>query len=120
MAIASKVKRPRRAPVRSCLGPVADLEAHLPQEWWRKLFNALYVKTDGDIVENIENTRREVEWASSRTSSTPSGSTPRRASRSFWRKRVSATSAITVMRRRCRTATGRSEERRVGKEGRTG
>lgn len=62
MATASKVKRPRRAPVRSCLGPVADLEAHLPQEWWRKLFNALYVKTDGDVVENVENTRREVDF----------------------------------------------------------
>ena len=34
-------------PQRSCLGPVADLEQHLPAEWWRKLFNALYVKTDG-------------------------------------------------------------------------
>lgn len=43
------------------LGPVADLEAHLPEEWWRKLFNALYVKTDGDVVENVENTRREVD-----------------------------------------------------------
>ncbi len=63
MATASKVKRPRRAPAaRSCLGPVADLEAHLPQEWWRKLFNALYVKTDGDVVENVENTRREVDF----------------------------------------------------------
>ena len=47
---------------RSCLGPVADLEAHLPAEWWRKLFNALYVKTDGDVVENVENTRREVDF----------------------------------------------------------
>ena len=47
---------------RSCLGPVADLEAHLPEEWWRKLFNALYVKTDGDVVENVENTRREVDF----------------------------------------------------------
>jgi D-alanine-D-alanine ligase len=62
MAIASKVKRPRRASARSCLGPVADLEAHLPQEWWRKLFNALYVKTDGDVVENNENTRRDVDF----------------------------------------------------------
>jgi len=41
---------------------VADLEAHLPEEWWRKLFNALYVKTDGDVVENVENTRREVDF----------------------------------------------------------
>ncbi|MGB3719177.1 MAG: methyltransferase domain-containing protein [Hyphomicrobiaceae bacterium] len=71
MAIASKVKRPRRAPARSCLGPVADLEAHLPQEWWRKLFNALYVKTDGDVVENIENTRREVDFIVSATAIQP-------------------------------------------------
>ncbi len=62
MALASKPKRAKRAPVRSCLGPVADLESHLPSEWWRKLFNALYVKTDGDVVENSENTRREVDF----------------------------------------------------------
>ncbi len=62
MALASKPKRPKRAPSRSCLGPVADLESHLPAEWWRKLFNALYVKTDGDVVENSENTRREVDF----------------------------------------------------------
>lgn len=43
------------------LGPVADLETHLPDEWWNKLFNALYVKTDGDVVENTENTKREVD-----------------------------------------------------------
>ena len=62
MVMPSKAKRPRRLPTRSCLGPVADLEAHLPEEWWRKLFNALYVKTDGDVVENTENTRREVDF----------------------------------------------------------
>ena len=62
MVMPSKAKRPRRLPARSCLGPVADLEAHLPEEWWRKLFNALYVKTDGDVVENTENTRREVDF----------------------------------------------------------
>lgn len=57
----AKPKRVRRPSARQCLGPVADLEAHLPEEWWRKLFNALYVKTDGDVVENNENTRREVD-----------------------------------------------------------
>ncbi len=62
MALASKAKRPKRPTPRSSLGPVADLEAHLPAEWWRKLFNALYVKTDGDVVENSENTRREVDF----------------------------------------------------------
>jgi D-alanine-D-alanine ligase len=62
MALPSKAKRPKRPSPRSSLGPVADLEAHLPAEWWRKLFNALYVKTDGDVVENSENTRREVDF----------------------------------------------------------
>src|SRR5688572_5863243 len=62
MASLAKAKRPKRPTPRSCLGPVADLEAHLPAEWWRKLFNALYVKTDGDVVENNENTRRDVDF----------------------------------------------------------
>jgi D-alanine-D-alanine ligase len=62
MVMPSRAKRPKRQTARSCLGPVADLEAHLPEEWWRKLFNALYVKTDGDVVENLENTRREVDF----------------------------------------------------------
>ena len=62
MAPVAKAKRPRRPSPRSCLGPVSDLETHLPAEWWRKLFNALYVKTDGDVVENVENTRRDVDF----------------------------------------------------------
>ena len=65
MATVAKAKRLRRPSPRSSLGPVADLEAHLPAEWWRKLFNALYVKTDGDVVENVENTRREVDFIQS-------------------------------------------------------
>ena len=51
---------PRTSP-RTSLGPIADLEAHLPEDWWAKLFNALYVKTDGDVVENAENTDREID-----------------------------------------------------------
>ncbi|MBN2021701.1 MAG: methyltransferase domain-containing protein [Pirellulales bacterium] len=43
------------------IGPVHDLERHLPQDWWRRLFNSIYLKTDGDVVENDANTRREVE-----------------------------------------------------------
>ena len=46
---------------RRTLGPVADLERHLPADWWRTLFNALYLKTDGDVVENDENTAAEVD-----------------------------------------------------------
>lgn len=42
-------------------GPVADLERHLPSDWWRHLFNSLYLKTDGDIVENGEATSQDIE-----------------------------------------------------------
>ncbi len=50
----------QRAPHKT-LGPVSDLERHLPSEWWKGLFNSLYLKTDGDVVENHENTKRDVD-----------------------------------------------------------
>src|SRR4051812_11715239 len=43
------------------LGPVNDLERELPADWWRTIFNATYLRTDGDVVENAENTAREVD-----------------------------------------------------------
>jgi D-alanine-D-alanine ligase len=43
------------------LGPVSDLERHLPSEWWRTLFNSLYLETDGDVVENDRNTESEID-----------------------------------------------------------
>jgi len=46
---------------RRTLGPVSDLERHLPAEWWRTLFNAVYLKTDGDVVENDANTQGDIE-----------------------------------------------------------
>lgn len=49
----------RNAPVRT-IGPVPDLERHLPPDWWRTLFNAIYLKTDGDVVENDTNTADDV------------------------------------------------------------
>ncbi|MFC2171981.1 methyltransferase domain-containing protein [Acidobacteriota bacterium] len=51
----------KNRPFPRTLGPVADLERHLPSEWWRELFNALYLKTDGDVVDNEINTKREVD-----------------------------------------------------------
>ncbi len=42
------------------LGPLSDLERHLPDEWWRTLFNAVYLSTDGDVVENEANTKMEI------------------------------------------------------------
>ena len=43
------------------LGPISDLERHLPSEWWKTLFNSVYLKTDGDVVENQSNTAREID-----------------------------------------------------------
>lgn len=44
------------------LGPVKDLEEHVQPDWWRYLFTSLYLKTDGDVVEDLEVTRREVDF----------------------------------------------------------
>ena len=52
-------------------GPVSDLERHLPSDWWKTLFNSLYLKTDGDVVENPENTIREVDLVNSVTALEP-------------------------------------------------
>ncbi len=53
------------------LGPLADLERHLPSEWWRSLFNAIYLRTDGDVVENAENTRQDVDLLIKSTGAEP-------------------------------------------------
>ncbi len=50
-----------KTPIRRTLGPISDLERHLPAEWWKTLFNAIYLKTDGDVVENNANTCSDVD-----------------------------------------------------------
>ncbi len=57
------LSRPARPVARRprTLGPVADLEHHLPGEWWRELFDSLYLRTDGDVVENDANTIAEID-----------------------------------------------------------
>lgn len=54
------VEQGRRIGART-LGPVSDLERHLPSDWWRTLFNSLYLETDGDVIENDRNTAQEVD-----------------------------------------------------------
>uniref|UniRef100_A0A7C4YDT9 Methyltransferase domain-containing protein n=1 Tax=candidate division WOR-3 bacterium TaxID=2052148 RepID=A0A7C4YDT9_UNCW3 len=44
-----------------CLGPVKDLEGYVKPDWWANLFNAYYLKTDGDVVDDISITAREVD-----------------------------------------------------------
>lgn len=55
------MKKHPDAPYPRTLGPVSDLERHLPPDWWRRLFNAIYLKTDGDVVEREDNTVREID-----------------------------------------------------------
>ncbi|MFC1735292.1 methyltransferase domain-containing protein [Candidatus Hydrogenedentota bacterium] len=47
--------------VKESLGPVSDLEEHVNSEWWRGVFNSLYLKTDEDVVNDGEITEREID-----------------------------------------------------------
>jgi D-alanine-D-alanine ligase len=41
-------------------GPVNNLEQHLHPEWWKHIFNSMYLKTDADVVEDVRITENEV------------------------------------------------------------
>jgi D-alanine-D-alanine ligase len=43
------------------LGPVDNLEKHLRPDWWRRIFNSMYLKTDADVVDDKEITKSEIE-----------------------------------------------------------
>ncbi len=43
------------------LGPVENLESYVKADWWRHLFNANYLRTDGDVVEDNAITRYEID-----------------------------------------------------------
>ena len=43
------------------LGPVPDLEEHVRPDWWSRIFNYLYLKTDGDVVDDLSITSREID-----------------------------------------------------------
>ena len=42
------------------LGPVENLEHYLQPDWWRRIFNSMYLKTDADVVEDMQITHKEV------------------------------------------------------------
>ncbi len=42
-------------------GPVQNFEQHLDTDWWKKIFNATYLKTDADVVQDKNITKREVD-----------------------------------------------------------
>ena len=45
---------------RKILGPVRNLEEHVPPDWWRFIFNSLYLKTDSDVVDDDRITATEI------------------------------------------------------------
>jgi len=57
---------PRRKVTRGTkpLGPVSNLEEHVRPDWWRCVFNSIYLKTDADVVDDQNITRKEVDYFS--------------------------------------------------------
>ncbi len=51
----------RHAVLRTSIGPVEDLESYVKADWWRDIFNANYLRTDGDVVEDPEITESEID-----------------------------------------------------------
>jgi D-alanine-D-alanine ligase len=64
-------RRTRQGGARQSLGPISDLESHLPAEWWREIFDSLYLKTDSDVVEDDRNTAHEVDQVVRATGMSP-------------------------------------------------
>ncbi len=58
-------------PETKILGPVATLEDHVQPDWWRQIFNSLYLKTDADVVNDPEITRNEIDMFSGALSLNP-------------------------------------------------
>jgi D-alanine-D-alanine ligase len=61
---AGRASRPADpAPVvsRATIGPVEDLESYVKADWWRHIFNANYLRTDGDVVDDPQITAVEID-----------------------------------------------------------
>jgi len=43
------------------IGPVESLENYLEKDWWRKIFNSMYLKTDADVVNDSDITKKEID-----------------------------------------------------------
>ncbi|MEW6620099.1 MAG: methyltransferase domain-containing protein [bacterium] len=42
-------------------GPLHNLEEYVQPDWWRRIFNSIYLKTDADVVEDENLTAKEVD-----------------------------------------------------------
>lgn len=48
--------------ITTVLGPVESLESYVKADWWREIFNANYLRTDGDVVDDINITKDEIDF----------------------------------------------------------
>jgi len=46
---------------RKIFGPVTNIEEYVSPNWWRNIFNSLYLKTDADVIDDQSITRQEVD-----------------------------------------------------------
>jgi len=45
-----------------CKGPLQNFEEQVEPDWWEKIFNFYYLKTDADLVEDEKITKQEVDF----------------------------------------------------------
>ncbi|MBU1078412.1 MAG: methyltransferase domain-containing protein [Spirochaetes bacterium] len=65
----NNLKNPKKN--KKICGPVENLEDYVHPEWWRNIFNPLYLKTDSDVVDDRDITKEEVKLFSNILSLTP-------------------------------------------------
>jgi len=46
---------------KTVIGPISNLEEHLDPNWWQNIFNSIYLKTDSDVVEDKQITKKEID-----------------------------------------------------------
>ncbi len=54
-----------KSEITNVLGPVENLESYVKAEWWREIFNANYLRTDGDVIDDHNITKSEIDLFSS-------------------------------------------------------
>jgi D-alanine-D-alanine ligase len=55
------MKHERKKKSVQVLGPVSSLESYVKADWWREIFNANYLRTDGDVVNDQIITKNEID-----------------------------------------------------------
>ena len=57
----NQLKKPKILNSNKTFGPIKDFEKHLSPNWWKEIFNAMYIKTDADVVDDSDITRKEID-----------------------------------------------------------